>query len=177
MAVNEAGTLMVTADADRLVIWDVTSWSVHACALLPKGISEPWNDAVSDTNKQRQFGVVKAGFLAGGKVIATLERAKDLATVQCLRIWQMDGSSIRACAETHINQVRVLQPGACAATRCVCCNIRECAATFARVLRHTSTRYVHVQAQPCACAGAAMCMCSGAASLCGNLSCGCNTLK
>jgi hypothetical protein len=101
---------MVSADADRLLVWDVASWTVTACALLPRGMSEPWKPPELGASKQRQYQVRRAAFVGTGaaktKTLVSLECSNDSNTVQCLRVWHVESSSVRACADAHINQVR-----------------------------------------------------------------------
>lgn len=78
------------------------TWTVRSRSLLPKGKSEPWKE--SDGARQREFVVYAACFVASGRQIVTMEKSKEIAVVQCMRVWSLDNENLSAISEVHISQ-------------------------------------------------------------------------
>eukprot|EP00284_Hemiselmis_tepida_P008791 CAMPEP_0174919098 /NCGR_PEP_ID=MMETSP1355-20121228/3474_1 /TAXON_ID=464990 /ORGANISM="Hemiselmis tepida, Strain CCMP443" /LENGTH=355 /DNA_ID=CAMNT_0016164307 /DNA_START=96 /DNA_END=1159 /DNA_ORIENTATION=- len=109
LSMNHNGTAIVTADADRILLWDTQTWTVTSRAVLPKGKSEPGKDPPEGPNgvakRVKAFEVIRAAFLGGayGQVVS-LERSTEISAVQCLRVWQADGAVLRTLTDRHVSQ-------------------------------------------------------------------------
>jgi len=125
MCFSKSGFTMVTADAEKVLVWNSVSWELIDAAERPLGRTgefatdgnkagvhrvQPGGDnqhfaghAVENVRDSKR--ITRMHFLDGERSLVSLEQCEGVRTIQSLRIWQIDErSGLKASAEHSLNQ-------------------------------------------------------------------------
>lgn len=113
MCFSKSGFTMVTADVEKVLVWDSASWELLDAAVRPLGRT---GEFATDTTKTNLVGntvenikdpkrITRMHFLDGERSMVSLEQCDGMKAIQSLRIWQLDErTGLKASAEHSLNQ-------------------------------------------------------------------------
>ena len=113
MCFSKSGFTMVTADVEKVLVWNSMTWELMDSAVRPLGRT---GEFVADTNRTNMAGmsvenikeskrITRMQFLDGERSMVSLEQCEEMKAIQSLRIWQLDArTGLKTSAEHSLNQ-------------------------------------------------------------------------